>query len=72
MSRSDAEHLEDVRDHLAMLRTHLERSDLDDGTVFDAVCMRLSAAIESLSNIDESSRSTRVAVITGCGGTGRR
>ena len=34
----------------------MERSDLADDTVFDAVCMRLSAAIESISAIDQSAR----------------
>ncbi|MBA3283068.1 MAG: DUF86 domain-containing protein [Acidimicrobiia bacterium] len=39
-----------------MLRAHLERHDLDDGTVFDAVAMRLAAAIEAISAIDEDTR----------------
>lgn len=56
MSRPDAEHLANAQEHLRRLRDHLQRGDLDDDTIFDAVCMRLSAAIESVSAVDESLR----------------
>jgi uncharacterized protein with HEPN domain len=36
-----------------MLHRHLARGDLDDETIFDAVCMRLSATIESLGAIED-------------------
>ena len=39
-----------------MLHEHLTRGDMDDATIFDAVCMRLSAAIESLGAIDDALR----------------
>ncbi len=45
-----------AREHLAALRRHLERGDLADDTILDAVCMRLSAAIESVAMVDEASR----------------
>jgi uncharacterized protein with HEPN domain len=54
--RGDADHLLAAKDHLRRLRDHLERGDLDDETVFDAVCMRLSAAIESVAAVDEGMR----------------
>ena len=54
MSRTDAEHLANAREHLRVLHAHSQRRDLDDETVFDAVCMRLSAAIESISTIDQA------------------
>lgn len=56
MSRPDAEHLANARAHLRVLRSHMLRTDLADDTVFDAVCMRLSAAIESISAIDSEAR----------------
>lgn len=56
MSRPDVEHLTNAQEHLHRLREHLRRGDLDDDTVLDAVCMRLSAAIESVAAIDESAR----------------
>lgn len=56
MTRTDAEHLANARAHLRVLHAHMERNDLADGTVFDAVCMRLSATIESISAIDRNAR----------------
>lgn len=56
MKQTDIEKLQAARDHLAQLRRHLSRGDLDDDTVFDAVCMRLSAAIESVAMVSETSR----------------
>lgn len=51
MTRDDATHLRNAVEHLERLQAHLGRGDLDDDTVFDAVCMRLSAAIESVAAI---------------------
>lgn len=56
MSRSDIEHVRYALQHIAKLRGHLRRGDLVDETIFDAVCMRLSAAIESVASINEASR----------------
>lgn len=50
MRRSDEELVGDARMHLAVLRRHLTRGDLDDQTVADAVILRLAAAIEALAN----------------------
>jgi len=54
--RSDIEHVRDAQQHLRKLREHLTRGDLADETIFDAVCMRLSAAIESIASISEARR----------------
>lgn len=48
MSRTDAELVADALDHIRVLHQHLERSDLDDQTVADAVSLRLASALESL------------------------
>lgn len=56
MTQSDAEHIANARAHLEVLPSHMLRTDLADDTVFDAVCMRLSAAIESISAIDSGAR----------------
>ena len=48
MSRSNKELVEDALEHLGVLSRHLERGDLADITIADAVNMRLSAAIETL------------------------
>lgn len=57
MSRSDAELIVDAQHHLAILRQHLVRGDLDDQTVADAVSLRLAAAIEAISQATEDMRS---------------
>ena len=56
MSRSDSQLIGNAREHLDRLAAHLQRGDLDDEVVFDAVCLRLSAAIESISGIDVALR----------------
>ena len=56
MSRSDIEHVRHAQQHIRKLREHLTRGDLADETIFDAVCMRLSAAIESVASISEARR----------------
>jgi len=56
VSRPDSERIADAKAHLAALRAHLAQDGLDNATVFDAVCMRLSAAIESVAAIDEHLR----------------
>ena len=49
MSRSDPELVADALEHIRILHQHLDRSDLADATVADAVSLRLAAAIECLS-----------------------
>jgi predicted small metal-binding protein len=49
VTRSDRELVRDALEHIRMLHHHLERLDLADETVADAVSLRLAAAIESLS-----------------------
>jgi uncharacterized protein with HEPN domain len=56
VSRSAEDRLADARDHLRRLRQHAARGDLADDTILDAVCMRLSAAIECVAGIDENVR----------------
>ena len=48
MSRTDREVTQDALNHLAVLRAHLSRGDLDDQTIADAVSLRLAAALEAL------------------------
>lgn len=49
MSRSDEELVRDALDHLEILKRHLDRADIADEIVADAVSLRLSAAIEAVS-----------------------
>jgi uncharacterized protein with HEPN domain len=49
MSRGDQELVRDALDHIEILKSHLEHGGLEQILVADAVNMRLSAAIESLS-----------------------
>ncbi len=56
MKRSEAELINEATQHLTRLSGYVERSDLSDDIVFDAVCMRLSAAIDALSRIEETRR----------------
>jgi len=48
VSRSDQELALDALDHIGVLRGHMERGDLKDVTIADALNMRLAAAIETL------------------------
>jgi uncharacterized protein with HEPN domain len=41
VSRRDRQRLEDILVAIAVIRSHLERGDLHDGLVFDAVRVRL-------------------------------
>jgi hypothetical protein len=41
MSRHDEERLHDILDAIRAIRKHLERGDLSDGLIYDAVRMRL-------------------------------
>jgi len=48
VSRSDVELVGDALDHIEVLKRHLNRGDLADETVADAVSLRLAAAIEAV------------------------
>lgn len=54
MSRSDEELVADALHHLAILRKHMDRSELSDQLVADAVSLRLAAAIEALGRGSEA------------------
>jgi uncharacterized protein with HEPN domain len=41
MSRRDTERLQDIRDAITAIRSHVSRGDLSDGLIFDAVRVRL-------------------------------
>jgi uncharacterized protein with HEPN domain len=49
VTRSDSELVRDALDHIEVLKRHLQRGDLGDETVADAVSLRLAAAIEAVS-----------------------
>jgi uncharacterized protein with HEPN domain len=51
MSRDDTDRLDDIHAACDAIRTHLARSDLADGTVFDAVRMRLVEIGEAVKGI---------------------
>lgn len=56
MSRSERELIGDALEHLRVLHTHIDRADLADETVADAVSLRLASAIESLALLSDASR----------------
>lgn len=49
MSRTDEELVRDALDHVEILKRHLDRGGIADEIVADAVSLRLSAAIEAVS-----------------------
>jgi uncharacterized protein YutE (UPF0331/DUF86 family) len=49
--RGDAEHLQDALDHLRVLDSHLDRGDLDDVLIRDAVSHRLEVAIDAIGRV---------------------
>jgi uncharacterized protein with HEPN domain len=56
LSRSDHEHVLDALDHIDVLKRHLERGDLADETIADAVSLRLASAIEAVSETSQEFR----------------
>jgi uncharacterized protein with HEPN domain len=56
VTRNNDELIGDALNHIAALRRHLERGDLADETVADAVSLRLAAAIEALSDLEPEVR----------------
>ena len=55
MTRTRDEVLRDALAHLAMTQDYATRN-LDDQLVIDAICMRLSAGLETLATLDASDR----------------
>lgn len=51
MSRRDDQHLDDVLASAAAVASHLQRGDLNDGLVFDAVRVRLIEIGEAVKDI---------------------
>ncbi len=51
MSQRERQRIEDAYEHLLALNDHLQRGSIEDPLILDPVCMRLSAAIESLSRL---------------------
>ncbi len=51
MTRRDAERLADILDAIAAIRSHLDRGDLSDGLVYDAVRLRLIEIGEAAKSI---------------------
>ncbi|MEY4039144.1 MAG: hypothetical protein RLZZ52_12 [Actinomycetota bacterium] len=58
MSRTDEELVRDALDHLEVLRHHLSKGPFEDPLISDAVNMRLSAAIETISQTSSGLRET--------------
>jgi len=56
VSKDDAGHALAALEHLAALRSHVASEGADEALRFDAVCMRLAAAIEDASRIGLESR----------------
>lgn len=56
-SRSAREILTEALTHLELAQQHAN-ADVDDQLTVDAICMRLSAGIESLSRLDHTARET--------------
>lgn len=54
MSRRDDERLQDILSAIGAIRQHLERGNLNDGLIFDAVRMRLVEIGEAVKDIDEA------------------
>lgn len=51
MTRTPVHHVEDALEHLGVVRSHLDHVPTQAGLALDAVCMRLSAAIESIGRL---------------------
>lgn len=57
MNRSDRDWLLDAVNHLEFLQQYVNLENREDQVVLDAIAMRLSAAIDSVSHISEKLRS---------------
>ena len=49
MSRTDEELIRDALDHIQILNHYLKQGSIEEPIIADAVCMRLAASIESIS-----------------------
>jgi uncharacterized protein with HEPN domain len=49
VSRTDEELIRDALEHIEILNQHLTQGTMDEPIIADAVCMRLAASIESIS-----------------------
>lgn len=58
MSRDHGERLQDILDAIAAIRGHLERGDLSDGLIYDAVRVRLIEIGEAVTGIPEEALAT--------------
>ena len=56
MSRTDEELIRDALDHIDILNHHLTLGTMAEPIIADAVCMRLAASIESLSQTSSEFR----------------
>lgn len=53
MSRDHTERLQDVLDAITAIRSHMQRGDLSDGLIYDAVRVRLIEIGEAVKGIPE-------------------
>lgn len=60
MTRSVREHLGDALTHIDALTGHASRSDIDAEIVVDACALRLSAAIDAVSQVPNDLRSSHI------------
>lgn len=58
MSRRDRERLADVLDAIEAIKRHLERGDLSDGLIFDAVRLRLIEIGEAVKGLTPAMTAT--------------
>lgn len=56
MSKTDSSHAKAALEHLAVLRAHAAADGVLEALRFDAICMRLAAAIEDASRLSEEAR----------------
>lgn len=56
MSKTDKSHAESALEHLAVLRAHVAADGVVEELRFDAICMRLAAAIEDASRMSDEAR----------------
>ena len=62
MRRDDAQRLEDIRAAIAAIHQHLERGELSDGLIFDAIRVRLIEIGEAVKALSTSLLASESAV----------
>jgi hypothetical protein len=65
VSRTPQELIASAQQHLRLLHEHLTRGDMDDATIFDAVCMRLSACFPEVPRAVQSPFVRDVSALVG-------